>query len=235
MPDCMQADDAQEVLSRKRRILGSSDLLSIVRDLPRKERARLYEARQKTRARADTATARAVETSPSPASRDAAPAASDDGPPEEGELPNPAVPPPAASHVASAPARRVRSNGHNLKADSRPRAIAAAARPGADSGPADAMPLPTQAAPAPPPRCTSATPSAAPEQPSEQPADAADGNEVGEGDDLAETPRATHGTGGAAADQDTAAGVGPDADACTSAGPDSIDRTDVVGACSSSG
>ena len=159
---CMQAADAKKVLSRKRRILGSSDLLSIGRDLPREERNRLYEARQKTRAQADTATARAVETSPSPASRDTAAAIRDADSPEEGELPSSAVPPPAASLVGSASAKRVRSIGRGHRADSSAQ-VGPAATSGAapDGNPASALSQPAVAPLAPPRRCAPATPSAA--------------------------------------------------------------------------
>ena len=206
----MQAEDARLVMSRKRRVLGRDDLLSIVRDLPKEERARLYEARQKTRARADTARARALGMSPSPAPQQATAAERDASQPEEGELANPAMPSAVSSHAATQPAQCCKSSkARNGKRD-------VVATPGAASamaaGTARAQPQSTEAPPSPPPGCVFAPPGAAPEPTSERPADTAARGEAGEGGSPAHTvPTGQSGmgvaVGGTGTDSGTAADI----------------------------
>jgi hypothetical protein len=210
----MQEEDAKLVLSKKRRILGSGDLLSIARDLPREERARLYEARQKNRARADTATARAVRMSPSPASQSAAAGSSQESQTEEGELLVRVLPPPVLPHIGTAPAQRKPSKKGKLCAGHRAQASEAVTPDAAsDTRQATTTPKPSrEASTESPPRCVeaiTASSAAASDQLSEQPAGSAACGEAGEGDSPAEaSPHGTNSSGVAVAD--AVDGVGTD-------------------------
>jgi len=227
----MQEEDAKLVMSKKRRILGSSDLLSIARDLPREERARLFEKRQKNRARADTATARAVGMSPSPASQDAAAGSSQEGQPEEGELLDRVLPPPVPPHAGTAPAQREPSKKDKRNAGCRSQASQAAdLDAAADTRQAPDTPQPTpEASTEPPPCCVeavTASSTAASHHLSEQPAGPAACGEAGEGDTPAKVPlHGTSSSGVAVAVADEAPDTGTVAD---------TDTDDHAGACSSS-
>ena len=219
----LQAKDARLIMSRKRRILGCNDLLSIARDLPKEERDRLYEARLMARARADTARARALGMSPSPAPQLATAAHRDASQPEEGELPNPALPPAMPGHAGAAPAQRCKNRkARSGRADRRTEQDVVA-KPGAmsasDAGPVSEPPHSPQASPRPPSGCKSAPPTAAPEPISEQPADTAASSEAGEGDTPAEAmPHDPGCRGVAVADADAGADNTDHNKACSSSG-----------------